>query len=289
MDVLPTHTIHAYTDSIYKVVTFKGRRDGIHIGRLHREDFQTNDTKLANNFSRARSMVLQYALCNPWEYFFTGTLDRAKFNRYDLDTYASQLMQWIRDKRKFYNAKFQVLLVPERHKDGAWHIHGLVHDLPDFVLTPFVPPAPERLIRGKFLNWPDYMDKFGFCSLAPIRDPVATAFYITKYISKDLSQRAGDVGKHLYFHSRPLKKAQKASDIYMYNRELDAYCVNDYDFCKTGMVTNENFAFPFAWDEPEETSSSHFVSCLVDPLENFPAWTIDPFYEQPSLFDEVRA
>lgn len=284
MDVLPTHTIHAYTDGIYKVVTFKGRRDRV---RLHRKEAKVNDTKLANNFSRARSMVLQYALCNPWEYFFTGTLDRAKFNRYDLDTYASQLMQWIRDKRKVYDAKFQVLLVPERHKDGAWHMHGLVHGLPDSVLTPFVPPASEKLIRGGFLNWSDYMDKFGFCSLAPIRDPVATAFYITKYISKDLSQRAGDVGKHLYFHSRPLKKAQKASDIYLYNPELERYCVNDYDFCKTGMVTNENFAFPFIWDEPDEAFFSVSASCLVDSLDSFPAWTIDPFCEQPSLFDEV--
>lgn len=284
MYFLPTHTIHAYTDGIYKVVTFKGRRDRV---QLRRKQSQANDTKLANNFSRARSMVLQYALCNPWEYFFTGTLDRAKFNRYDLDTYASRLMQWIRDKRKAYNAKFQVLLVPERHKDGAWHIHGLVHGLPDSVLTPFVPPAPEKLIRGGFLNWPDYMDKFGFCSLAPIRDPVATAFYITKYISKDLSQRAGDVGKHLYFHSRPLRKAQKASDVYLYNPELERYCVNDYDFCKTGMVTNENWTFPYFWDDSceEWVMESRF---LDDPLDGFPAWTIDPFCEQPSLFDEVE-
>ncbi len=169
-------------------MAFKGVRDPDRVYIRDRED-NHNEAKLDSNFSRARSMVLQYALCNPWEYFFTGTLDREKFNRYDLDTFQSKLSQFIRDKRKAYSAKFQVLLVPEHHKDGAWHIHGL----PDAVLRAFAPPAPRKLIEGGFLDWPDYMRKFGFCSLAPIRNPIATAYYISKYVSKDLARREGDL------------------------------------------------------------------------------------------------
>ena len=60
-------------------------------------------------------MVLQYALCNPWDYFFTGTIDRTKFNRFDLATYQSRLSQFIRDKRKKYHSQIQFLLVPEHH------------------------------------------------------------------------------------------------------------------------------------------------------------------------------
>ena len=217
MSISPVYSIHQFRDDMFKIVAFKGRRDPDAIFLRDRETEQHYDVKLDSNFSRARSMVLQYALCNPWDYFFTGTLDQLKFDRYDLDAYASRLMQFIRDKRKKYNASFQVLLVPERHKDGAWHIHGLVNGLPDAALTSFEPPAPRHLIENGFLNWPDYMNKFGFCSLAPIRDPVATAFYITKYISKDISQRSSDLGKHLYFHSRPLRKSEKASDVYYYN------------------------------------------------------------------------
>lgn len=207
MSFSPLYTIHRYSDGLFKVVAFKGNRDPDFVYLRDREEQAQNEIKLDSNFSRARSMVLQYALCNPWEYFFTGTLDKTKMDRYDLDTYASRLMQFIRDKRKKYEAKFQVLLIPEHHDDGAWHMHGLVNGLPEEVLSPFAPPAPKRLIEGGFLNWPDYMDKFGFCSLAPIRDPVATAYYVSKYVSKDLSRRSGDLGKHLYFHSRPLKKA----------------------------------------------------------------------------------
>ena len=280
--VAPIYTIHQYTDDMYKVVCFKRRQDPEKL-RLHdRENEQHNDNKLDANFSRARSMVLQYALCNPWEYFFTGTLDQAKLNRYDLDTYAAKLMQFIRDKRKKYAAK---LLVPEHHKDGAWHIHGLVHGLPESALCPFSPPAPQDLIDGGFLNWPDYMEKFGFCSLAPIRDPVATAYYVTKYVSKDMSRRAGELGKHLYFHSRPLKKAEKVSEVYLYNPKLENYCTQDHDFCKTGMVSQASWYFPYQWDGmeiPDETSLE--PKPMADPLRDFQPWTIDPFAEQLRLY-----
>ena len=284
MGVSPLYTIHQYSEDIYKVVAFKGNRDPDRVFVRDREEERHNDTKLDSNFSRARSMVLQYALCNPWEYFFTGTLDRAKLDRYDLDSYAGTLMQFIRDKRKKYSAKFQVLLVPEHHQDGAWHIHGLVHGLPDSVLCPFAPPAPKKLIKGGFFNWPDYMQKFGFCSLAPIRDPIATAFYISKYVSKELARRGGDLGKHLYFHSRPLRKAEKASDVYLYNPGLDECCTHDYDFCKTGMVSGVPWTFPYQWDGAEAASEEPLIPpAPLAPSPDFKPWTIDPFYEQTKI------
>lgn len=278
--ISPLYTIHQYREDIYKVVAFKGVRDPDSYLFRETENVQHNDRKLDNNFSRARSMVLQYALCNPWDYFFTGTLDRRKFDRYNLDTYAGKLMQFIRDKRKKYAASFQVLLVPEHHKDGAWHMHGLVFGLPETALCPFAPPAPQKLIENGFLNWPDYMEKFGFCSLAPIRDPIATAFYISKYVSKDLSQRAKELGKHLYFHSRPLKKAEKASDVYWHNQRLEDCCTHEYDFCKVGMVEGVNWMFPYQWDGvdfPCEELPS--MRPIAEPLQDFDPQTIDPFWD----------
>lgn len=248
MSISPLYTIHQYREDVFKVVAFKRRLDPDALFLHDREDDNHNDTKLDNNFSRARSMVLQYALCNPWSHFFTGTLDPARWDRYNLDGFMGALSQWIRDKRKAYGVKFQMLLVPEFHQDGAVHVHGLEEGLPLHALCEFQPPAPRKLIEGGFLNWPDYQAKFGFCSMAPIRDPIATAFYISKYVSKDLSRRAGDLGKHLYFHSRPLRKAVKASEIYLPNPGLDALCTHEYDFCKTGMVFGEDWTFPVSWD-----------------------------------------
>lgn len=269
---------------MFKVVAFKGNRDPDAVFVRTREEQQTNDNKLANNFSRARSMVLQYALCNPWDYFFTGTLDEKKYDRYNVDKFMNDLSQFVRDKRKKYDAKFQVLLIPEHHQNKAWHVHGLIYGLPDEVLRPFRPPEPQHLIDGGFLNWEDYMHKFGFCSLGRIRDPVATAYYVTKYISKDLSSRSGDLGKHLYFHSRPLLKAQPVSDVYAYEPQLEAYCTHDYDFCKTGMVEGANWFFPYQWDYTDVRDVQPLYPAppkpLQDPLVGFDPATIDPYYEQ---------
>lgn len=281
MGVSPAYTIHQYSEGIYKVVAFKGNRDPDFVHVRDQEEEQHYDTKLNEAFCRAKSMVLQYALCNPWDYFFTGTLDEKKFNRYELDTYQQKLSQFIRDKRKAYGTQIQFLLVPEQHKDGAWHIHGLLSGLPSTALRKFRYPEPKHLINSDYLNWPDYMYKFGFCSLAPIKSPVATAFYITKYVSKELSRRGGDLGKHLYFHSRPLKKAEKASDVYFYNPGLDAYCIHDHDFCKTGMVQNAPWYFPYQWDGVEVSDEISLVPpAPLVPEEHFQPWQIDPFYEQ---------
>ncbi len=293
MGVSPAYSIHRYRDDIYKVVAWKGRRDPDMVYIRDRENEQRNESKLDNNLSRARSMVLQYALCNPWEYFFTGTLDADKWQRDDLDSFMRDFEQKIRDWRKEYGFKLDVLLVPERHKDGMWHVHGLINNLPEYYTSGFywlplpslhMTPYPWKLCQGDYRSWPDFQDRYGYCSLGRVRDPVATAYYVTKYIGKDIAQRAGDLGKHLYFHSRPLKKAEKASDVYIFQPELDKLCTEDYDFCKTGMVEDANWTFPYVWDGVDCSEDFLHFAPLRDPLEGFDPRSIDPFFEQTRIF-----
>lgn len=284
MGISPLYSIHRYSEEIYKVVAFKGVRDPENPRVRDKEHEQHYDAKLNEAFCRAKSLVLQYALCNPWDYFFTGTLDKTKFNRYDLDEYQQKLSQFIRDKRKAYGTQVQYLLIPEHHEDGAWHIHGLLSGLPDGVLRRFRRPEPWKLVNSNYMNWPDYQQKFGFCSLGPIKHPVATAFYITKYVSKELSLRGKEVGKHLYFHSRPLKKAEHASSVYFYNLGLEAVCVHDHDFCKTGMVQDATWMFPYQWDGVEVAGEIPLDPPKpLEPEPGFRPSEIDPFFEQMRL------
>lgn len=290
MSIFPFYSIHRYREDVYKVVAFKGNRDPDVVYLRDREDYAHYDNKLDSNFSRARNMVLQYALCNPWDYFFTGTLDPDRWDRNSLDPFMIDLSQKIRDWRKAYQSNIQVLLIPEHHQDGAWHIHGLIRGVPSWHLFRFywlplrelglTAPFPEKLCKNAdWRYWDDFSDRYGYCSLAPIKDPVATAYYISKYVSKDLSRRGGDLGKHLYFHSRPLKKAEKASDVYMYNHRLDGFCTKEYDFCKVGMVKNAPWYFPYMWegvDFPHEPMHPEPVC----PESDFHPAEIDPYYEQ---------
>ena len=73
MGISPLYSIHQYSEEIYKVVAFKGVRDPENPRVRDKEQEQHYDAKLNETFCRANSLVLQYALCNPWDFFFTGT------------------------------------------------------------------------------------------------------------------------------------------------------------------------------------------------------------------------
>ena len=185
--------------------------------------------RLRESISRSKAAVLELALCNDWEWFITLTLDKAKRDRNDLAEYKRALSQWLRNYRRLRGAKVQYLLVPEAHKDGAWHIHGLLRGLPESHLTKFDPAVhPLRLCERGFLNWPAYADKFGFCSLDRIKDRLACARYITKYVCKDLAHRA-DYGKHLYLCSQGLNRAVELArgSVWM-SRAVEPDYSNDY-------------------------------------------------------------
>lgn len=290
--VTPFHSITQYREGLYKIVTFKsaGAFPQDQDVFFEKKAAESYDHKLDNSFSRARSMVLQYALCNDWTYFFTGTIDKSKYDRFNLDVFYKALSQFIRDKRKAYGTQIQFLLVPEHHEDGAWHIHGLLQGLDIPHVVPFGPEAPKKLREGGFLNWPDYQEKFGFCSLGLIRNRLATAFYICKYVTKDMSQRADELGKHLYFHSRPLRKAEKVSDIFLPAPPLEAMCSSDFDFCKTGFVQGGDWTFPYIWDgvEFEAEAFGELPTPIINPkavLADFDPTTIEPAYEQLKIYE----
>lgn len=90
-----------------------------------------NDSKLDESVLRSKSKIFELAYCNPWNWFFTGTLNPKKYNRSDLELYHKHLTQWIRNYNKKYNLNIKFLLVPEKHSDGiSWHMHGFLYGLP---------------------------------------------------------------------------------------------------------------------------------------------------------------
>lgn len=155
--------------------------------------------KLEQALSRAKARVFELATCNPWDFFVTLTLDPEKFNRLNLSEFRTQLSQWIRNQRRLFGCDFRYLLIPEMHRDGAWHMHGLVAGLR--------PDAFEFNENG-YLDYPPYREKFGYISLSRVRNPRAVAAYVTKYVAKDLAARRAELGAHLFYASRGLLGAQ---------------------------------------------------------------------------------
>ena len=140
--------------------------------------------KLNASISRSRSKLFELALCNPWEYFVTITFDGGRIDRYDLPQLKRAFAKWINNlnSRSKDATKIKYLLIPERHADGAWHMHGLFMGI------------PAQRLRAFSLE-------------EPIRDLERCAKYITKYITKELGESMIALNEKLYLCSHGLSRA----------------------------------------------------------------------------------
>ncbi len=247
------------------------------------EKGSVNDEKLANNITRARTAIFELASCNPWEYFVTLTVDSKKYDRSDLDMIMKKLRKFVNYLNIKYGAKIDYLLIPETHADGEnWHLHGLMRGLPKDTLKQFELGGimgkyiAEKVKKGLVIyNWIPYAEKFGYCSVEPLRNEEAATKYITKYITEDLGRCVTKLGAHLYYHSQGLSKAalvkqgemSELTDLYV--EEATTFS-NDYCTITT---------FPYS-DEILNAILEHFelpadVSC--DFIEDFSPYDSDGF------------
>lgn len=77
---------------------------------------------LRRSMRRARAQLRRLALANGFDYFVTLTLDGEKIDRYDGAAITRALNQWCNNMVKRHGLRY--ILVPELHKDGAFHFHG---------------------------------------------------------------------------------------------------------------------------------------------------------------------
>lgn len=157
--------------------------------------------------ARARSAVRDIALCNPFTYFFTWTLDAKQVNRYDDDAVKRKLENTLRNLVRRRN--FRYLCVPERHKDGALHFHGLCI-LGSVRLNRSISPtgSPLSTKSGQPIynmeDWP-----WGFSTCICIDENYArTVNYLLKYMIKNSEKIFGK----WYLSARDLRKKP---DIYL--------------------------------------------------------------------------
>ncbi len=207
-----------FGDKMYKLTVLKSicNPNVENTDRKRAEKGTVNDSKIENNIQRARSKIFELAYCNPWEYFVTFTIDKTKYDRYDLNKYHDALSNWIQYYNRKHETKIKYLFIPEQHKDGAWHEHGFIMGLPIehlrlFTLDEKLPDyIRDKLLKGeKVYDWTPYREKFGFVNFEPIKNAEAASKYVTKYINKDLSKSITEVNAHMYYPSKGLKRAEE--------------------------------------------------------------------------------
>lgn len=282
--VNPKYTIYKFTDQIYKINKFANQSLRIVVPR---SEHKHSEKRLDSSMSRTRRILLEYALCNDWTYFCTFTLDKSKYDRFDLLKFKDDLSRWLVDYRKKLRAKgsdidIRYCLVPEMHKDGAWHMHGFFSDISPLLVSfedLFLAgvDVPYDLVEGGYYNWGDYAKKFGFCSFDRIRNKVATAFYATKYVTKSVRDAEDFLGKHILLANRGLCRACLHGTVYQESPWLDSWLTNDYEFVKTGMTHVEDgldwsFAFGIMYETSKAALQSWDLGVVEDP-------EVDKYYE----------
>jgi hypothetical protein len=188
-----------------------------------------NDSKLQESISRTRTKIFELAFCNPWEWFFTATLDPKKYDRTDLEQFHKDFTRFIRKYNEKHNLHIKFLMIPERHADGvSWHMHGFLMGLPVEHLHQFSvgdvmgKKLADKVLKGDAVyNWPEYLSRFGFCDLEPIRSHEAVSKYVTKYISKELAHSVTELNAHLYYRSRGLAGAVEIARGFLQAGTLD--------------------------------------------------------------------
>ncbi len=164
--------------------------------------------------ARARGAVRDIALCNPFTHFFTWTLNAQLVDRYDDDAVKKKLENTLRNLVR--RRGFRYVCIPERHKDGALHFHGLC--IPASVrLERAVDPfhrKPKSTNNGQpiynMTDWP-----WGFSTCIPIDENYArTVNYLLKYMTKGHEKIFGK----WYLSARDLRK------------EPDIFLIDGVDF-----------------------------------------------------------
>lgn len=79
---------------------------------------------MERSMRRARAKLRRLALANDFEYFVTLTLDPARIDRYDPAAVTKALGRWCDNMVRRHGLRY--ILVPEQHKDCAFHFHGFM-------------------------------------------------------------------------------------------------------------------------------------------------------------------
>lgn len=216
---------------------------------------------------RARARVRELALCTPFKYFVTLTLDERKINRHDIDAITAHMRTWLDNRVRRKGLTY--VLVPELHKDGAIHFHGFFNDaLPAVDSGTVIPPwggrprRPESVAEGRrwladgghtVYNLPDW--DYGFTTAIELYGEYSKAVsYVCKYIGKDL--KAGKIGGRWYYSGGALGCPEVwFSDMFDWNSAFDTFVgapgVSYYDY----EVPEIGAAFrQFTWQEPPPIS-----------------------------------
>lgn len=195
-----------------------------------------------DSLKRAKDSIFDYVLNNDFDYFFTGTINPDTLNSKEPKELLLPLQKWLQNMVQRYD--MQYIMIAEYHKrSGRIHFHGLFKADKLRLLDSGTklykgynkPVSNERAVKLGLENGRTVYNlatwKFGFSTCIELYgDRINTAFYITKYITKDCKKIFGK----FFWHNRALKKPVIQYSNMLFE-EIDSIDYNGYKYIfKTG-------------------------------------------------------
>lgn len=196
------------------------------------------------SLKRCKRDIIDLALNNSmhFEYFITLTFDRRELpnGKYSHENAISALSKWL-NNQKHQNKDMYYLIVPEFHKSGQLHFHGLVGNVPKWKFQEATNARTGKRIKENGIQIYNLLNyNLGFTTLSVIQDKEKVSNYIAKYATKELINLKF---KKRYWYSRNLLTP---TFDYIYLEENDSI-LDEYEFSKT---------FPYFYKNIEKENSN---------------------------------
>lgn len=143
--------------------------------------------------NRSKNKIFYYARSNDWKngYFVTLTLNPEKVDSLDYKSSVECVKKFLNYLRS-YDSSIYALIVPEKHKSGRFHFHGLIHGDISQLLRYSGHIEKGSMIYNFVKGW-----KYGFSNVTKVQNTLAVEKYICKYTTKDLLNST--LYQHRYF------------------------------------------------------------------------------------------
>ncbi len=165
----------------------------------NRGNAEDKDKSIFESMARTKKSIYDYAFANTWEYFLTFTFDPKKVDRYNYDEVSKKMSNWFDMTRKRKAPNLKYLIVPEQHRDNAWHFHALISQIGSLS---FIDSNKTDSTGKTIYNLKEF--RLGFSTATKVSDTSKVSSYISKYITKSLVEST--FNKKRYWVSRNLSK-----------------------------------------------------------------------------------
>ena len=184
---------------------------GTHVPEPPRAAASDSERSRAESLRRARAAIRDICACSAFTHFWTLTLSASEVDRYDYKAIIRKVNKWL--SNAVTRKGLAYVLIPEYHKDGAIHFHGLARSAQPMG---YVDSGHKTRVGQTVYNLASW--RYGWTVCIELEGDYARVVnYIRKYINKGSDK----VGGRWYLSGGDISRPRKTYEDWDFS-EIDA-------------------------------------------------------------------